>query len=358
MSNELITIDNKKYFWDCFSDSLVLLEDEQIVKSNDNDDVVVVDNDYINKKTQDEWYMDLYDMNFWKGILGRKLYSEEKMMFYSIWNENSLNTDIKMLQKNILKYNCYIKCITDNVGNCLFESLASLGLGDNDFGIDTHKMLRKNIGSVLLLTKTEINFFPNINLTPEEIFNNINEIEFVKDNVTGKVYEYDFNMMILDLTLNYSWKRLPTEFILMAISRIYEVEILVYHNKSNYIHKINVCNNYDKNYEKIRLGLINEEHYFPLLELPQELINDPDVIKEILNKDIKYTKSINKFKKWSKLMYDSINTNTNYDNFVSSENKIENNKNNQKIMVTDTKLSNELIEDYNQISNFEDFEII
>ena len=53
----------------------------------------------------------------------------------------SLNLDIKMLQKSIIQNNCYIKSITTNVGNCLFESLGSLGLGDNDLNIAPNKMI-------------------------------------------------------------------------------------------------------------------------------------------------------------------------------------------------------------------------
>ena len=43
--------------------------------------------------------------------------------------------------------------------------------------------------------------FFQINLTPQEIFNNINEIEFIKDERTGIVYlyDYDYDMMLFDL---------------------------------------------------------------------------------------------------------------------------------------------------------------
>jgi len=381
MSNEIIIIEDKKYYWDYITDCLIQLDDK-IIEINDNSTEYLnrsdesflesTTNNKNNKNIQlieDEWYSNIYDIDFWEEMLGRNLNYKEKKMFHGIWNENKLNTDIKMLQKNIIKYNCYIKSITDNIGNCLFESLASLGLGDNDLGINTHEMLRKNIGSVLLLAKTEINFFPLINLTPEEIFINGNEIEFIEEKITGDVYEYDYDMMILDLSSNFSWERLPTEFIFMGISRIYEVEILIYHNKTNYIHKINVWDNSNPNIEIIRLGLINEEHYFPLLELPEELANEPSVIDEILNTEIKYTKSLNKFKKWAKLMMDSIDaTNNHLEIYSSNECKsnecetselVETNESNKlKIMITNKKLTNELMEDYKQISNFDDFDII
>ena len=247
-------------------------------------------------------------------------------------------------------------------------------------------MIRKNLASLLLAVKTEIGFFPNLpNYTPEEIFLNHNDIEFVKESKTKLIYVYDYDMMVYDLNSNYSWARLPTEFLLMAISRIYQVEILIYHNKTDFINKINIWNNYLTyldHIEKIRLGQINEEHYFPLLELPDELKNNKDVVDEIINTDVKYDDNKKKFIKWSKIMIESINfvnkfnknNNTNdIDNFNSnqidlSENyTIKNNRlnnidlsdtNNTKIMKTNHKLTKEQINDYNQISNFDEFKFV
>ena len=51
--------------------------------------------------------------------------------------------------------------MTDNIGNCLFESLSSLGLGDNDIGKNPNNLLRNNIFAILLLVKDEETFFPN-----------------------------------------------------------------------------------------------------------------------------------------------------------------------------------------------------
>ena len=344
-----------------------------------------LNNDNFNGENLDninEWYMENYDIDFWENILSRKLDKDERKIIHGIWNETSLNVDVKVLQKNIIKYNCYIKSITNNIGNCLFESLASLGVGDNDLGISTHNMIRKSLASVLLLAKTEIGFFPKINLTPEEIFTNANEIEFIKDKKTGEVYLYDYDMMIYDLNSSYSWERLPTEFILMALSRIYQVEIRIYHNSTDFINKINVFENVPENI--IRLGQINEEHYFPLLEIPDELKNDHDVINEILNTKIVYEKCLKQFKKWSKIMMDSMisvnNTSKNNnsidndnENYIYNENYIDNenynktildnsnysNSNTDSIIIMRTnKLTNEQQEDYKQISNIEDFDII
>ena len=404
--SKILIIDDSMFYWDSMNNCLLPYElvENQIQNKNSNlnqnqnqnsDDYLnhslnlynhTINNNYTdnNKDIDDythinEWYMDNYDIEFWENILSRPLYSDEKKLFHQIWNENSLNIDIKMLQKNIIKNHCYIKSITTNVGNCLFESLGSLNLGDNDLNIKPNEMIRKILASLLLAVKTEIGFFPNFpNSTPEEIFTNYNEIEFVKDSKTKTVYIYDYDMMIYDLVSNYSWTRLPTEFLLMAISRIYQVEILIYHNKSNFVNKINVWNNHILNtnpIEKIRLGLINEEHYFPLLELPDDLKYDLAVIDEILKTDIKYDDNIKKFKKWSKIMMDSMNDtaknyniNNNYffhnqfaNNDITYCNNIDslhNNKFDSRIMKTNNKLTQEQLDDYNQISNFDEFEFM
>jgi hypothetical protein len=367
---KILIIDNNKYYWDTVNECLIPYE--SINNKNDSNDYLNHSLNLYNKTVQEnnnnndnnnnnnnnnnndnnnndclEWYMENYDIDFWENILSRRLDTNEKRIFHGIWNENLLNIDIKMLQKNIIGNFCYIKSITNNVGNCLFESLGSLGLGDNDMGIKPCNMIRKNLAALLLAVKTEVGFFPNLpNLTLEEIFLNQNEIELIKDSKTKTIYLYDYDMMVYDLNSKYSWERLPTEFLLMVISRIYQVEILIYHNKTKYINKINVWNNSENlnTIEKIRLGQINEEHYFPLIELDDELKHNTDVLNEIINTDIKYDNHLKKFKKWSKIMIESINQN----------------KFNQipKIMKTTNNLSQERMDDYNQISNFKDFKYI
>ena len=354
--SQILIIDDTKFYWDTDNECLIPYElfNNNLNQKNINKDI---NKDTNNDANNDEWYMDNYDISFWEKILSRQLDNEEKKLFYRVWNENLLNIDIKMLQSQIIKNNCYIKSITNNVGNCLFESLASFGLGDNDLNIEPSEMIRKNVACILLLVKKEKGFFPNLKYnTPEEIFINQNDIEFVKEKNTKLVYEYDYTMMIYDLSSNYSWTRLPTEFILMAISRIYQVEILIYHNKNDFINKINIWDK-TKNFndiDKIRLGQINEEHYFPLLELPDELKYNNDVLDEIINNYIKYDDDTKKFKKWSKIMIESINTYTK-DNNLNNDNY---NLDESIIMKSNNKLTEEQINDYIQIANFDEFENI
>ena len=202
----IIIIDNQRYFYDKVSDSLVLLNNENLQNKSDKINYKSNNDELDNTMNLNEWYMENYDIDFWENILSRNLDSDEIKLIHNVWNETSLNIDIQMLQQNIIDHNCYIKSITKNLGNCLFESLAELGLGDNDFGINKHEVIRKNIASVLLIMKTEIGFFPKIDLTPEELFKNINDIEFVKNKLDGQIYEYDYDMMIYDLSTNFSWE--------------------------------------------------------------------------------------------------------------------------------------------------------
>ena len=345
-------IDNKEYYYNYDTDSLILLESQ---KNNIDNNKILVNN----KINDDSFYMENINIDFWENLLERKLYKDELKIFHKVWIEKELNEDIKNLQKNLMNSHCYIKAITNNLGNCLFESLASLGLGDNDLNIKSDDMLRKNIASILLALKNEENFFPNINFTPEELFNNINEIEMIKDVDTQKIYIYDYDMMLHDLISNFSWERLPTEFILMAISRIYEIKILIYHNKSNFINEINVWKNTinENIIDTIILGQINEEHYFPVLELPDELKYQNEIIDEIMNTDISYNKYINKYKEWAKFLVDSINHNIPEQIILNKDTNTET-KSNVIIMKTNNNLSSEQINDYEQIQNFENFEIL
>lgn len=382
VESNIIIIDGNKFYWDIKNECLIPYEliDKKIntpeyhTHSVDLYEQTINNSNNSNNTNNDnidwEWYMEHYDIDFWEGILSRELDNDERKLIHGVWNENSLNLDIKMLQKSIIQNNCYIKSITTNVGNCLFESIGSLGLGDNDLGIEPCKMIRKNLAAILLSVKTEIGFFPNFpNSTPEEIWKTQNEIGFVKDNMTKSVYIYDYDMMLYDLKTNYSWTRLPMEFLLMAISRIYQVEILILHNKTNYVHKINIWNH---DVQTIRLGLINEEHYFPLLKLTDELANNPDVIKEILETEIKYDKYILQFKKWSKIMMDSIkpiqkNKTIKTNDNIKTNDKIEiiqtneinttisTNSSDSIIMKTKKILTPEQIYDYQEISNLDDF---
>jgi hypothetical protein len=316
---QIITIDGSEYIYDYLTDNIIPTKNNVETKSNQSDKSKTNIKNIINEQIESNdisseekilknelglWYPDKPDIDLWESYLNRELTLKEKNILLDVVMEKELNNCIKGLQQNLLGNNCFIPSLTNNNGNCLFESLGILGYGDNDLNIQPHIMIRNNLSSMLLYMRNIEDFFPNLSITPEEIFNNSNEVEFVKNNKTGEVYVYNYDMMICDLRTNYSWERLPTELILMTISRIYQVKILIYHNKTQYVNEVNVWKGKipDESIDIIRLGHINEEHYIPVLKLDDELCDDIETIHTISKLKIKYdTKKIN-YNEWAKNM--------------------------------------------------------
>ena len=347
---QLITIDGVEYIYDYLTDNIIETKNKSNNHNNCNNQnksniKEILDNNLqsgdnidseenILKNELGLWYPDKPDIDLWESYLNRELTLKEKNILLDVVVEKDLNNCIKGLQQNILAHNCFIPKLTNNNGNCLFESLSILGYGDNNLDIEPQIMIRKNLSSMLLYMRDFEDFFPNVNMTPEEIFNNTNEVEFVKNNKTGEAYVYNYDMMICDLRTNYSWERLPTELILMSISRIYQVKILIYHNKTQYVNEVNVWKGIisDESLDIIRLGHINEEHYIPVLKLDDELCDDIETIHTISKIKIKYdTKKIN-YNEWAKSIALSI--------YETQEN-ISNNKVNQTIPNIGTSVQNQ-----------------
>lgn len=353
---DVIQIDGIDYVYDFLNDKIIqsseIKNNVQIEINENNNNIPITDKNLDNqsKTINDLWYPDKPDIDLWESFLGRSLSIKEKKIILSVFEEKDLNNSIKGLQQNLLGSNCFVKELTNNNGNCLFESLGMLGLGDNDLGINPQQMLRNNLSSILLYMRNIYDFFPALTITPEEIFNNSNEIEFVKNDKTGEVYEYNFDMMVCDLRTNYSWERLPTELILMTVSRLYEVKILIYHNKTQFINEINVWKGIktDNELDIIRLGHINEEHYLPVLRLPDELIDDIETIHQISKIKLKYdTKKIN-YKQWAEKT-----TNEYYSQIFSQPESIS-----DLIVSTNTGTKVSIIEESEEIIDLKDFEII
>lgn len=305
MSNyDIIQIDGIDYIYDFVNDKIIESNDS---KTSSKDLSSLENNQFQNKKMKsnmimDElWYPKKPDIDLWESFLNRNLTIKEKTIILDTFVEKDLNNSIKGLQQNILGSNCFIHSLTSNNGNCLFESLGKLGLGELDLDIPPHVVLRNNLSSILLYMRNVDDFFPNISLSPEEIFENSNEIDFIKNKNTGEIYVYNYDMMICDLRTNYSWERLPTELILLTVSRLYEVKILIYHNKTRYINEINVWKGIipDDQIDIIRLGHINEEHYLPILKLPDELIDDVDTIHNISKIKLEYDNKKINYKAWA-----------------------------------------------------------
>ena len=245
-------------------------------------------------EAEDVYYPKTSDIETWESFLNRDLTMEEKLYLMDVVIEKGLNKEIYCLQENLKRDGTlYIPKLTSNVGNCLFESLEILGYGDAE-------QIRKNVSAVMTLCASNESFFPFIHQSIRNIFTNSNDIATVLDKDENKSYKYNYDMMLVDLYSKHSWSRLPTELILMVISRIYKIEILISHNNTQYITKINVWDDMPI-IASIRLGQLNEEHYVPIKQITDAISAD------MVNKKIKYVKAKNRFHKWARELVININ---------------------------------------------------
>ena len=246
-------------------------------------------------EAEDVYYPKTSDIETWESFLNRELTMEEKLYLMDVIIEKGLNKELYGLQENLKKDgSLYIPKLTSNVGNCLFESLEILGYGDAE-------QIRKNVTTVMTLCAKDDSFFPYIHQSLRNIFANSNDISTVLDKDENKSYKYNYDMMLVDLYSKHSWSRLPTELILMVISRIYKIQILIYHNNTAYVSNVNVWQLCDYiSPTIIRLGQLNEEHYVPITEITT-------TSSDIVNKKIKYVKAKNRFHKWARELVININ---------------------------------------------------
>ncbi len=190
----------------------------------------------------------------WEEYLGRKLDITEKKLLHNASQEVQLNKYIYNLIKNIKDKNLYIPTLSSSDGNCLYDSIC-YKLKDNK-----PNDIRKMISDFMKLYKKYPNIFSSQEMTLEDMFICQNEIDYVYDKNTNKIYKYTYDIMCADLACNNSWQRLPIELILMCISFLYDVKIVICHN-NGYMHDINVADNIT---DTIYLGLLGEFHYIPL----------------------------------------------------------------------------------------------
>jgi len=270
--------------------------------------------------------------NLWIGYLGRQLYNEEIFILESVKAEKVFNEKIKALNENIRKKNLYIPRLTKLHGNCLFESLYFFNICDEKFE------MRKGLAHIMYIYRNHKGLFnvddPNDSRTPKDIFRDTNEIENVLCREEDRAYKYTYEAMCQDLCNNYSWTRLPTQLIMMFISKIYNIRIEIHSNMNTFINVIDM--NPDEAgiiKQNITLGIIGESHYLPLYTRsgrPQEDI-------ELLHQESK-----EQFFTWANIMERSINKLDNKNQSTVTEQKgvIEENKQFTPIINTNVNESN------------------
>lgn len=202
-------------------------------------------------------------MNILKSFLKKKTFSKkEKELADDFRSEMFMNQQLHKLHTICRKKNLIIPKLTNLDGNCLFESLIYHGIAEKIGD------LRLFLAKLMLLYKNDKNFLPNITESMAEMFEHINEILYVKyetDNANHYCH-YTYDVMCHDLANMYSWKRLPTELILMVISFVFNLKIVILNSLSEYENVIFITNDTseENNPKIIYLGIINDLHYVPI----------------------------------------------------------------------------------------------
>ena len=217
------------------------------------------------------------DIGEWSKFLKRELTNDEKRLFARVLEERMLNSAIDNINKCVKDRNLKVCKLTDLHGDCFFESLVILGIGD-----DSEK-LRISISHLMYIFRDYRGFFPDQEETLAELFSHFNEIEYVHCKQTNRIYKYTYNIMCQDMSESSNWNRLPTQLILMFISKIFNLNIAII-NDSGFEHNININNN---NNNTIYLGHIGECHYVPI-----------NIITDKNSDNLEHKENWNKFISW------------------------------------------------------------
>lgn len=167
--------------------------------------------------------------------------------------EMTMNKMIKFINDYVKDNNLKINHLTQFSGDCLYESLVYLNIGKN---IDN---LKKCISYLMYIFRDYPNFFPNQKESLKELFTNFNEIEYVYCKNDGRLYKYNYEIMCKDLLDTSGWTRVPTQLILMFISKIFNLNIHII-NESGFEYSIY----FDDKAENIYLAHLCESHYMPI----------------------------------------------------------------------------------------------
>lgn len=221
----------------------------------------------------------------WTEYLGRPLEFHETMIFHNIKVERMMNERLEELSCSVITKKLYIPALTKLYGNCLFESFVYYEMG---FEPDE---IRKAVAHLMYIFQDYPDFFPGQSETPKQLFECFNEIEFVMNTKNHEMYRYTYDVMCQDIAGEFNWTRLPTQLILMFISRIFNIKIMIFNNSGSE-HTIDCTPaTATEPAKEIFLGHIGETHYVPLAKFTEEMLPTLKVPK--------YNDSKLKFYKWA-----------------------------------------------------------
>jgi hypothetical protein len=244
-------------------------------------------------------YKPTISLDYWSkqfGSIKKKMNYKDIRLLKSVKHEKEDNESIAIIHKTALRYNLYVHCLTKSKGDCLFESLELIGL------IKERIQFRQSIALIFYLFGDSKLIFP-YDLTLKQLFELVNEIEYVYCFETNMLYKYTYYTMCSDMATCGSWSRIPTEMVLTIISLFFKVRIHIYRDDG---HISKIC---DVNLEKTLsqtdpksnayIGHIGEHHYIPLSRIPKN-IHDANI------KCPKYDVCLRKFHKWAMYWSDKI----------------------------------------------------
>jgi hypothetical protein len=226
----------------------------------------------------------------WIDYLGRDLVPFEKNILFEVMFEKKFNKRMIKLYENCIKHDYYVPMLTNLDGNCLFECLVHHNIGNNIEDI------RNALAYIMYQYKDYKGFFDGRDDTLKELYDLTNEIEYVYCKKDNKLYKYTYDVMCQDIATLSSWGNLPTELILLVLSRLFDLQFEI---TTNRFEKLTCRDAFDMvkdksllNLRKIRLGHIFENHYVPLDKLEQG--------EELVPLFYNYAKI--KFHKWGRVM--------------------------------------------------------
>jgi len=228
------------------------------------------------------------DSKKWAKYLKRKLTKKEKELIDNTEEEYLINKCIFNLIKEIQEHEIYVPKLSVTDGNCLFDSIC--------YHLDeiTPVELRKLISNFMRIYKNYRGLFNFNELSLNEMFEVQNEIEYLHDKENDIVYKYTFDIMCSDLECESSWKRLPTEIILMCVSYIFDIKIKIYHDNGHISEICSILNKNENKLNEIYIGLLGESHYIPL---DKKKDTDPDNICNVI---YIYNNYIDDYIRWCK----------------------------------------------------------
>jgi hypothetical protein len=258
----------------------------------------------------------------WMEYLDRDLTPYEDNILNDLKCEKDINKQLEDLHNIVIDKGYYISDLTNLHGNCLFESLVHHNICNDE------TILRKSLAHLLYIYGNYKGFFESQNETLRELFVFANDIEFVFNPNDKTFYQYTYDIMCQDISNDNSWMRLPTQLLLMFISRLFNIEIIIIHdnghetiinsnnssetiiNSNNSSETIINSNNSSETIinsnNKIYLCLMNEFHYLPLKKINKEKDDGKKDEKDEEDEEIEillYNDAYNKFIEWSKKMW-------------------------------------------------------